>query len=210
MLTNLCGTIGSELPDLTDSCANIGQIQKILIQRKYSSGSTINKFTIGSTNPNVLATWTTVLTATNGTKVTVTPTIANPQNEDGGLIEYGSGNEVPGGVPIIMGANPGKFTFELLYRGAVTISAFRQLQGETLAVYFVAEDGSIWGQVNDNTTPTTFRGIDIQQFKIGNKVIGGREVPDKHMCEFALPDGWDAYLYKVTPSDFNALTDLAN
>lgn len=209
MLT-LCGSIGSEIADLADSCLNIGQVQKLLFTRKFSSGSTVNKFVLASANPNALASWSSKLSASDGTKVVVSPKIHEPVNEEPTPIEYGSGNEVAGGIPILMGYEPGSFTCKLLYRGPATEAAFKSMVGETLTVYMVAESGKIYGKTDDLGTPTEVYGIDIQQFRISDRILGGRNAPDYHIVTFFLPFGWSEKLYEISPSDFEALSDLAN
>jgi hypothetical protein len=209
MLT-ICGSIGPNLSSLTDACLNLGQVQKILFTRKYSTGSTLNKFTIATGNPNILASWTPLTTASDGTKVSVSPVIANPANEPGGTIEYGSGNEVPGGVPILMGFEPGKFTCRLNHKAASVEEAFKTLVGENLTAYLVTEAGKIYGITDDNTTPTVVYGIDIDQYKFSDRILGGRNEPDYHTLEFWLPYGWAEKLFEISPTDFDALTDLSN
>ena len=69
---------------VTNACKeDTGQIQKVLFQRKFSTGTTLNKFTIGTTNPNIAGTWTTVTGAVDGTKVVVSPYIQAPETEPG-------------------------------------------------------------------------------------------------------------------------------
>jgi hypothetical protein len=72
--------LGSEITDIyiSDCPEEVGQIQKLLVQRVFSSAGVKNSFTIGTTNPNVLATWATVLAASDSTKVVQTPYLTNP------------------------------------------------------------------------------------------------------------------------------------
>jgi hypothetical protein len=211
LLTNLCGSVPTAMADITDGCLNLGEVQRIYFQRTYSSGTTENKFTIASANPNVIATWTTPLAAVDGTKVLAPNTIIHaPSFSKGNKIEFGGNGETAGGIPIAMGAEPGVFTCNLLYRAAQTVEGFIDLQGENLSVFFELEDGRIIGQVDDNGTPTIFKGIKIEQIFIGDREGDSRTQPGFNVLEFYLPYRWSKYLYAVTPSDFTARTAIVN
>lgn len=211
LLTNLCGSIPSALASVTDACFNMGEVQRIYFQRTYSTGTTLNLFTISSANPNVIASWTSLLSASDGTKVLAPNTIVHaPTFAKGNKIEFGGNGETAGGVPIYMGHEPGQFNANLLYRAAQTIEGFIDLTGEDLSVYFELEDGRIIGQVDDNASPNTFRGIEIDQIAIGDREGDNRTQPGFNTLEFYLPFRWSKYLYAVTPSDFTARTQIVN
>lgn len=210
MLTNLCGVVEAELTDIPSGCLNLGQVQKLLFRRRYSTGTTVNKFVIADANPNVSASWTTPLAATNSTKITVSPTIAAPVFEPGSPVTYGSGNEVPGGIPILMNVDPGKFSCRILKPTSAQIEALRTYIGEDLTVMFATESQRVYFEANANTSPTDVWGIPIQQFMVYDRVVGGRNEPDYVTVEFYLPAGWADKLYECIPTNFNPLTDLAN
>lgn len=211
MLTNICGIVESELTDIPVGCVNMGQVQKLAFRRRYSSGSTKNKFTISSANPNLAASWATPLAATDGTKITISPTVSAPQNEAGQVVTFGSGNEVPGGVPIVMGIDPGKFTCKIYSPTPAQAEAFRSYIGEDLTVTFITESGNMYMTADANSSPTEAYGIPVQQFMVYDRMMGGRNAPDEITIEFYLPAGWADKLYQVVPaSGFNPLTDLVN
>lgn len=211
MLISICGSVGATPGSVTDNCLQISEVQKLLFQRTYSSGTTKNSFTIATANPNLAATWATPLAASDSTKVVAPPfLIDSPTFEPGDVYEDGGPGETSGGIPKFLGHGPGKFSFQISNKAAKTILEMRQLYGETLSVYFINIFGKIIGETDDNTTPTIFRGVPIKELKVGGRQGDSINSRGFNQCDFYLNDQWDNYLHEVTPSDFNALTDLGN
>ena len=203
--------ISSALTAITvNACKeDIGQIQKILFQRKFSTGTTLNTFVIGTTNPNVLATWTTVTTATDGTKVVVSPYIQAPETEAGAAVTYGGGNATLGGVAEIVGRESTKFTAELLWKHQSVVTSLKNLQCEDIAIYLIDEYGQIIGLADDNTSATNFYPIPVRAFFVGDKTFGGFENPDKNMISWEFAPNWSDQLYVITPATgFDPLADI--
>jgi len=202
--------VGAEIPDIPLSACpeDFGQIQKLILQRIYSTGATKNKFVIATANPNVLASWTPLLAASDGTKVVQTPFIQNPANEAGAKREYGGGNATLGGVPIIIGQEPGTFTALILQSKQDTIEALKSYMCEEVGVYFVDEFGKIGGLTDDVGTPTEFYPVPIRSLFIGDKKFGNLEEADSNSIEFYQLPNWSDKWHVVEPTDFNALTDL--
>jgi hypothetical protein len=202
--------VGAELTVIpTFTCPeSLGQVQKILFQRIYSSGSTKNSFTIASANPNLLASWTALTGASDGTKVTVSPFVNQPETEAGAPREYGGGNATLGGIPIILGSEPTTFTAMLLQTPQTVIKALKDYQCEELGVYLVDEFGKIGGIADDNASPTLFYPIPVRQFFVGDKTLGGYESPDSNGIQFSFLPNWSNEFYLVSPSDFDPLTEL--
>ena len=205
-----CPVASSLTAITTNACKeDVGQIQKILIQRKYSTGTTLNKFVIGTTNPNALASWTTLTAATDGTKVVVSPYIQNPEMDGGAPVEYGGGNQTLGGVAEIVGREAMQFNAEILWKHQSVIASMKALECEEIAVYLVDEHGRIIGLADDNTSATDFFPIPVRGFFVGDKILGGFENPDKNMIQWNFEPNWSDQLYIVTPTGgFNPLTDL--
>ena len=204
----------SELNNIfIDTCPeNIGQIQKLVFQRKFSTGSTRNGFTIASANPNLQASWDTFLDASDSTKAVQTPFLDNPETEAGAAIKFGGGNATRGGIELIVGREPTLFTGQYLQTSQRSIKNMKTYQSESfqgnLGVYFIDEFGRIIGESDDIENPTIFYPIPIHSLFIGDKSFGGKEAPDDNMIEFSLFPNWSDDLHIVTPSDFDALTDL--
>jgi len=193
---------------ISDCPESLGQIQKVVFQRVNSAAGTKNKFVIATADPSLLASWTPLLAASDGTKVVQSPYIQSPENEPGESKEYGGGNETLSGIPIVIGRDHTPFTGNLLRVPQSTIKELKKLQGEVLAVYFIDEFGRIAGLVDDHTTPTEFRGVPITSLFIGDKKLGGFEGIDMNAIKFNLYPNWSDDLHMITPSDFDALTEL--
>lgn len=211
MLTNFCGTNAASLTTITNGCLRIGEVRKLIFQRKYSTGSTLNEFTIASANPNVIASWTPLLTASDGTKAVVTPfEVHAPNFAPGTIIEEGGVGETAGGVPEFAGFNPTTFTCRVRAATAQSILDLRQNYGEVLTVSYINAFGKIIMTTDDNGSPTVARGFDIKSFSVGQRQNMGLQTVDYNEIRFYMEDGWDNYIYEVDPQDFKALTGLAN
>lgn len=193
-----------------DECPeDFGQIQKMIFQRIYSSGSTKNKFVVATANPNVLASWTPLLAAVDGTKVVQSPFLSNPENEPGAAREYGGGNATLGGIPLILGAEPSTFVAQILQSKQPTIEALKSYPCENVGVFFVDEYGRMGMLADDVDTPTEYYPIPIKSLFIGDKGFGGIENPDINTLSFYLKRNWSDKFAIVAPTNFDALNDLA-
>lgn len=204
--------VPSEITDIpVPTCIeDFGQITKLLLQRRYSTGTTENSLTIGTNNPNVLATWTTLLTAADGTKVQGSPQIDNSDLSGAEAVTYGGGDATAFGVSKVIAQNPASFTGEIHQVRQDVIDALKDYQSEILSVYLVNEFGQIAGVTDDITTPTTFKGFPIAKgtFFVSDKNGGKRESPDMNMIQNQFLPNWSDKFYVVNPTDFNG-NDLA-
>lgn len=201
----------AEIPDIpTDDCIDRwGQILKVMIQRTKETATTENIITIATTNPNLLATWTALKAAADSTKVQTSPTFVSATFEPGEAIEVGGGNDGVGGVAYTAGRNPTPFNANFIDVKQSVIKALKDYQDEKeLSVFFINEDGQIIGVTDDPDTPTTFKGFPIQSFFVQDLGPGGFGETNKNNFKFALKPNWSDNAYRVTPSDFNALTQL--
>lgn len=204
---------GASLADITERCAeSVGQVQKAIFQRLVSTGTTKNEFDVANANPNLLASWTPLLTASDGTKAVATPYISAPTVEPGAAREYGGGNETLGGIPVIIGREPTSFSGNVLFTSQATIAELKKYQGEALngglGVYLIDENGNIVGLADDVDTPTKIRPIPLNGLFVGDKALGGLEGADMNAISWKFLPNWSDKLVIVTPTDFNALTDL--
>lgn len=201
--------------DLAQCKESIGQIQKLIFQRRTNAAGVKNVFkpnaTSSPTDPALLAGWTPLLAATNGTKVVQSPFVTEPTSEPGAAREYGGGNATLGGIPIIVGREPSTFTGQFLTEKQSTIKQLKTFECEDLAVFYVDEFGRIVGDSNglaaDDDELEIF-GFPIASFFVGDKQFGQLEEPDRNMIMFRHFPNWSDNLVVVTPEDFNALTDL--
>lgn len=202
--------LGASLGDipLEDCPESLGQIQKVVFQRIFSASGVKNKFVIATADPAVLASWTPLLAAVDGTKVVPSPFISAPVVEAGAAREYGGGNETVSGIPITIGREPSTFTANILLTAQKTIEALKTYQGDNVGVYLVDEYGRIVGLTDDHDTPTEFYPIPISSLFVGDKVLGNLEGVDMNAIAWKFAPNWSDKLEIVKPTDFEALTAL--
>lgn len=188
----------------------LGQIQKFAFQRIYSTGTTKNKFTIASANPNLLASWTALKAATDGTKVVVSPFVEGPVFTPGGPRTFGGGNQTLGGIEKIVGREPTLFEARYDELPQSTVQQLKAYQCEIIGVYLFDEYGRIVGITDSHSSPTEVYPIPVanKSLFIGDKKFGGLEEPDSNMLRWQFLPNWSDLMHVVTPSDFNPLTDL--
>ncbi len=206
-----CGCpIGAHLPDLSiaECKESLGQVQKVLIQRKYESAGSLNSIA----NPAKKSSWTPLLSAADGTKVIVSPYIQNPATEPGAARKFGGGNQTLGGVEITIGREPTAFTGIIYQEAQKTIATLKEYMCEEVGVYLIDENGNIACLADDVDNPTKYMPIPIGNLFVGDKKLGGFEEPDSNSIEWSFFPNWSDKLVilKNADMDFNPLTDLVN
>ena len=203
--------LAEALPDIPvyDCPDSFGQLQKVVFQRINDASGNANAFVASSNDITKLASWTTFLAAANSTKCVPSPYITNPTFEAGEARTYGDGNEVLGGIPIVLGREATSFTGTLLQEHSDTIAALKQLACEqSLGVYLIDENGEIGALADDVTSPTEYYPIPICSLFVGDRALGGFESPDTNAISWSFKPNWSDKLVRVKPDDFNPLTDL--
>lgn len=185
---------------------SMGQIQKVLFQRIAKSDGTKNSIA----TPKLKASWTPLLAATDGTKVTISPYLNAPKTEPGAPRTYGSGNEAIGGVEIIIGRNPTAFTGVFNQQPQKTIVAMKGYEGEdgNIGVFLIDENGLIGCWADNIETPTKYMPIPVRGFFVGDKTLGGFDAPDSNSVQWKFLPNWSDHFVMIKPTDFDALTDL--
>jgi hypothetical protein len=184
---------------------NMKQIQKLGFQRLQSTPF------FDATTVIDLAEWQTALTATDDTKIVVTPLIGgDPIIEAGDAITSGGGdNSTLNGVEENEGTNPSAFS--ALFKGlsAVTEKALKALMCEPrLTVFFFLQGGKIAVLNTGDGTPVGKTGFPLQGTPfISDRNNAGFATKDTHNISFSLAPGWSEDLEIISP-DFNPLTDL--
>lgn len=201
---------GASLPSVPNAACpqDFGQIQKIIFQRIFSTGTTKNSF---STQKDIkkLASWTPLMTASDGTKAVITPYVEAPASDGGDAITFGGGNDTLGGATKIIGRNPVNMTFAIRQMTQNVIKALKGLQCEdALGVYLVNADGQIMA-LKDTATATTYYPIPIRSLFVGDLMLNGLDNPDENALSFSFAPNWSDDAVVVSP-EFNPLTDLAN
>lgn len=200
------GTAIASVPNA--SCPqDFGQIQKIIFQRIFSSGTTKNSMT--QANAKLLATWTALFSATAGTKAVITPYVEAPTADGGDAITFGGGNDTVGGVTKVIGRNPVNMTFALRQIEQGIAKALKKLMCEIVGVYLVNGDGQIMGIGDSASTPNLYP-IPINSLFVGDLRLNGLDTPDENALSFSFQPNWSDDAVVITPTDFNPLTDLAN
>lgn len=206
-----CGCpAGAHIADLEiNECKeSLGQLQKVLFQRVYQTAGALNRLT----EPTKKASWTALLAASDGTKVTVSPYIQGPTTTPGAARTFGSGNQVLGGIPITIGREPTPFEGVIYQESQKLISQLKQYQCEEIGVFLIDENGNIACHVDNLDDPTEYRPIPVYSFFVGDKNLGGVDEPDSNSISWSFKPNWsdNLYIIKRDDLDFNPLTDLAN
>jgi hypothetical protein len=180
---------------------DFGQIQKFIFQRRLSA----NIATL--TAAALLATWTALLAETDVEKVTVTPFFENfvlPPVE--ALTEGGDDNTTLDGVARVVGRTTPTGTGNF---ASLPSSIYEELEvyncEQDLTVYMINEFSQIIGY---SANGTTFHGIPVTNFFIGDKGLNGKNTVDKNMFRVSFRAGWSKKLKRVTGTDFDARYDL--
>ena len=199
---------GAALPAVPNaSCPqDFGQVQKIIFQRIFKTAGTKNSFT-QSANIKQLSSWTTLFTASDGTKCVITPYVEAPTSDGGDAITFGGGNDTVGGTTKVIGRNPVNMSFVMRQMTQDVIKALKGLQCEDeLGVYLVNGDGQILAvsSADNEYTPIPIRSLFISDLK-----LMGLDNPDENVLSFSFLPNWSDDAKVVTP-DFNPLTDLIN
>lgn len=189
---------------------NFGQIQKVAFQRLRKADGTKNSFT-SSASILLLASWTALLAAADGSKVVVSPYINAPADSGGDARRTGGGNDDLGGIAQVLGANPVQFDGSFRSVPQSVIKVIKELQCEAqagnLGVFLFDENGKIEA-IQDETTATTYYPIPIRSLFVGSKIHGNFDAKDSNAISWMYPDNYSDNLAIVTPTDFNPLTDL--
>lgn len=197
---------------------NFGQIQKVAFQRLVDGSGNKNCFTGQTTDTTPVdkiktkAQWSTFMTATDSTKIVVSPYINAPADSGGDARMSSGGNDDLGGVAQVLGGNPVNFTGQLRSVPQSVIKAMKELSCESnvgnLGVYLFDEDGRI-ECLKDAANASTYYPIPILSFFVGSKIHGNFDAKDYNNISWSYVDNYSNDLTIVTPAaGFNPLTDL--
>lgn len=194
--------------DVQDCKESMGQLQKVAFQRIFSTAGTKNSIA----DPTKKASWATMFSASDGTKMTVSPYIQNPATEAGAARTFGGGNQTLGGIPITIGREATGFTGTIYQENQKVIAQMKQYMCENIGVYLIDENGNIGCLVDDMGSPEAYMPIPIYSFFVGDKSLGGYEEPDSNAISWSFVPNWsdNFYIIKRETLDFNPLTDWVN
>ena len=183
-----CGCpAGAHIADLeiAECKESMGQIQKAAFQRIYKTAGTKNSVT----DPTKKASFTTLFSAADGSKMTVSPYIQGPTSEPGAARTFGGGNQTLGGIEITIGREPTTFSATIYQESQKTIAQLKQYMCEEIGVWLIDENGNIGCLVDDQDKPTAYFPIPIGKFFVGDKKLGGFEEPDSNTIEWSFLTG---------------------
>ena len=212
-----CGCpAGAHLADLqiADCKESLGQIQKVIIQRRYSSQGVLNK--IPAANIITKTAMVALATAADGTKIIISPYIQNPTTTPGEARTFGGGNQTLGGIEIVIGREATTFEGIIYQEKQSTIKTMKEYSCEEIGVYLIDENGNI-GAIKEEVssgggTTVNYLPIPVRSFFLGDKNLGGYEEPDSNAIKWSFLPNWSDNLEIVKQStmDYNPLLDLVN
>lgn len=206
-----CGCpAGAHIADLeiADCKESLGQVQKVAFQRVYKTAGELNVVEDATKK----ASFASLFSAADGTKMTVSPYIQGPTTEPGAARTFGGGNQTLGGIEITIGREPTTFAGVIYQESQKTIKQLKQYMCENVGVWLIDENGNIGCLVDDHDNPTKFMPIPIGKLFIGDKKLGGFEEPDSNSIEWSFFPNWsdNLHIIKREELDFNPLTDWVN
>lgn len=190
---------------------SFGQIQKVALTRLTKANGDRNKFT-SAASILLKASWSTFLSATDGTKIVVTPYIYAPADSGGEPRVSSGGNDDLGGIPTVLGEQPIQFQGQLRGIPQNIATALKELACEAnvgnLGVYLFDENGRIEAIAGE--TAGDYFPIPIRGFYVGSKLHGNYDAKDYNLLQWNYAENYSDGLVIVTPTDFNPLVDLQN
>ena len=195
---------------VNDCPVNLAQIQKLAFQRLYKSDGSKNGFLLPADDIKLKASWTSCMTATDDTKIVISPWVQNPTTDPGAARTFGGGNETLSGIPIVLGSDPTTFTAVLRQLPQDLIKILKELACENIGVYLFDADGTIAAASDHATTNKFYTPFHIapSTFFVSDLILGGHEGVDGNNLQFSLMPNWSDDLVLIKPTDFNPIMDL--
>ncbi|QHB40970.1 major head protein [Flavobacterium phage vB_FspS_tant8-1] len=190
---------------VAENCGvDLKQIQRLGFQRV---GDLFDAGGSPATDILTLSVWQAKMTATDNTKIVVTPIIGgDPVIEAGEAITNGGGdNSTMNGVEEVEGVNPSSFSCIFKSLPATTEKAMKKLMCEkNLVVYLFLQGGRI---AVVKVSADQKKGFPIQSVFVSDRSNSGYGSKDMVNMSFQLSEGWSDDLEIVKPN-FNPLTEL--
>lgn len=201
-----CPNTGAlEIIPNSDCPFDLKQIQKIVFQKVGFVWDTAST-TATSKDITKKADWDALKTATNDTKVITTPFIRDVKVTSGDFITEGGGdNTTLNGIEEITGVNPTKVTGMFKSITPEQEKALKKLMCHPLVAYFINQNGDIFGK---KITDTKTSGFYLQALGVKDRSNEGFGTKDTNELQFSIPARWSENIVRISPADFNALTDL--
>lgn len=188
-----------------------GMIAKIAFQ-EIRNATGRNQFT-AEEPPTEIASWQTFISATDRTKITISPLVGAVTFEAGTAQQYGAPGDAAnyGGIPLTLGYLPttvtGRFD-QITPEIGARIESLGCAPNDSLGVYLIF-DGGIAMNTQGATTTQTWYSIPISGFTLSDLVPGLPADPTHYNFTFYLLRGWASNMTLVQPT-WNPVTDLVN
>ena len=181
-----CPTPTSLTEIIAAACGvNLKQIQRLAFQRLGT------QFVSATSDISTLASWQALMTATDGTKMVVTPLIgADPIIDAGEAIKNGGGdNSTLNGVEEIDGVNPAAFSCIYKSLPSETEKSMKALicEGQSLVVYFILQGGKI--AAKQITVDDVYEGFRIYAPFVSDRSNAGFGTKDTVTMDFSIEEG---------------------
>jgi len=194
MITVCTCPVPTALPDVVEGIPcyeNFGQIQKLVFWRRGKSIASV-------ATAELEATWIARLASATANKAVPSPFISGGSVVAGEPRQYGSGNEVIDGIPIIVGSESSQFEAMILRYDQETIAALKGLQCEELDVVFINENG----QFGYSDVGGEFQGFPIAGFFVSDLTLPGYAEVNRNSLKFMLRPGWSDTFKISNATDF--------
>lgn len=183
---------------------DLKQIQRLAFQRRGDSFDTATALT----DVLDLADWQLKISATDDTKIVLTPKIGgDPVITAGDAIENGgNGNDTLNGTTEVTGKNPSSFSCVFKSLPSEIQTEMEALMCETgLTVYLILQGGFL--AVVEVVPSVEHKGFTIESFFLGDRNNEGFGSKDTNAMSFQFPAYWSSDLQKLKPN-FNPLEDI--
>ena len=184
------------------------QTQRLIFSRLFDDAGNVNEILLA--DASIKATWEQLLAANDSTKISITPIINNPTSEPSEKIEFGTGNEVPDGVPQVTGSTPTAFSCYLasVDQASIVVPLKKLISESNLGAMIVNQYGQLGANKTKSNGGTGLEDVltffPIRGFHISDKVLGGLEEPDKNIITFSFSEDWSDGFHMLSPT-FDAL-----
>lgn len=195
------------IPAENECPVSFGQIQKVIFQRLKDEDGNLNG--LSDTEIKTKAAWSPLFAASDGTKAVISPYLYGPADDGGDAITYGSGNDVLGGIPEIVGSNPVTFSAQMRHIDQTIATAMKDLiceaRGGNLGVYLVSENGQIEAKKGSDSK---LHPIPIRSFFVSDKIHGNYDNYDYNNVQWSYEPNYSDGLTIITPTDFDPRVDF--
>lgn len=181
---------------------NLGQIVRLILTRHG------NQIAVNEASALLLATYTALVAAVDGTKIQFTPGLLEAVTIPAGtaITEGGDDNSTPLGRQLVVGASSIIQETGLLRNvDSTVIKTMKEFECEGLDIALVNQFGQIAFHKNADNS---LRGFRSHAFFVGDKGNDGLNTQDKAMIRWGFDAGWRDNLVLVTPTAWDPRYDI--